>query len=91
MVLLAVDLLVLLLREFAVVGGAIVFDLAIQIGFTPFQVLGFAGSKLAGIDAIGDAVLLIVFALIERLDRAGWVASVERRPVPRRSGRPRRA
>src|SRR5208282_2235804 len=46
-VLLVVDLLALLLRQLAAVGLAVVLDLAIQVGFAPFQVLGFAGRELA--------------------------------------------
>ena len=59
----------------SIVGGAIVLDLAIQVGFAPFQVLGLSGCQLARIHTIRDAVLLIVFALMSRLVRAGlgWV------------------
>jgi len=45
-VLLVVDLLVLLRSELAIVGGAIVADLAIQICLAAFKVLGFTRVQL---------------------------------------------
>src|ERR1700691_2900800 len=38
-------------------------------GFLGFQVLGFTGRELAAIDALRDAILLIVLALRDRCGR----------------------
>ena len=64
MVLLLVDLLLFRLRKLASVGLPVVVHLAVEIGLLAFQILGFAGGQLAGLNAIGDAVLLIVAPLI---------------------------
>jgi hypothetical protein len=39
-------------------------DFAIEVGFFALHILGFPGRELAGLDAVGDAVLLILAALI---------------------------
>ena len=89
-VLVVVDILgqvVLLAIEFCAVGGSqvaivlgphIVFFF-VQALFLGFQVLRFAGSQLPALDAIGDAVLLIRFALAD-----GRLAGRSRRASLRR-------
>jgi hypothetical protein len=52
------------LRELASVGLPVVVDLAVEVRLLALQILGFAGGQLPGLDAIGDAVLLIVAPLI---------------------------
>src|SRR5580700_4859650 len=64
-VLLVVDLLPLLLRQMAVIGRPIVAHLAIQIGFARLDILRLACGHLPGIDAVGNAVLLILLALAD--------------------------
>jgi hypothetical protein len=65
-VLLVVDLLPLLLRQPAIIGRAIVADLAVQVGFARLHISGLARSQLAGNDAVGDAILLVLTALVDR-------------------------
>jgi len=64
-VLLAIDLIALLLGELAAIGRAIGVNLAIEIGFAAFEVFGFAGGELAGLDAVGDAILLIFAPVVD--------------------------
>ena len=44
--------------------------------FLRFEVLGFTGSELAAVDALGNAILLIVLALRDRLRLAVVVVAV---------------
>ena len=70
-VLLAVDLVAFLLGELAAIGGAVVVNFAIEIGFAAFDVLGFTGGELTRLHAVGNAILLIFAAVIDGV--AGWV------------------
>src|SRR5579864_2323585 len=56
-------------RELAVVQFAHVALFLVQAGFLPLQIGSFTGGKLAALHAIGDAVLLILFAVLNRLAR----------------------
>src|SRR5579875_3298743 len=51
--------------EMAVVGAAHLVFLAIDRGIAAFQIAGFAGGQLAALHSLGDAVLLILFALVD--------------------------
>ena len=53
------------LGEMAVVLGAHASLFLVNAGFLVLEVRGFAGGELAALDALSDAILLIVFALVE--------------------------
>jgi hypothetical protein len=44
-------------------------NFAIDIGFARFEILGFTGCELAGLHAIGNAILLIFAAVIDGVAR----------------------
>lgn len=62
-VLRAVDLPLLLGREFAAVGRPVRMNPLIKALFTIFQPRGLTGGQIAVADAIGDAILLILAPL----------------------------
>jgi len=64
-VLLAAEDAAILPGEPAVVLAAHVVFLAVDAGFLALQVGRFAGSELAVADALRDAILLVVLALID--------------------------
>ncbi len=62
-VLLPIDLPVLSRSECATIGGAIVLHFFIDRRFAAFQVCGFSRRQLAALDALRDAVLLVLLPL----------------------------
>lgn len=64
-VLLTIDLIAFLLGELTTVGGAIVMNFTIEIGFAAFEIFGFTGGELAGLHAVGDAILLVFAAVVD--------------------------
>src|SRR5437660_1452920 len=62
-VLLAINLGALLWVQFAAVRSAIVADFMVDLGFIVFEVRGFAGGELPALDALSDAVLLVLGSL----------------------------
>ena len=63
LVLLAFDLLALSLGHLATVGVAILLNLVGDSGFLGLQVGRLVRRQLAALNSLGDAVLLVVFAL----------------------------
>ena len=57
----------LVVRQIAAVLPAIAADLSIQRRFLPLQVGGFVRRQRAGLHAFADAILLILFALVNLL------------------------
>src|ERR1700751_3452373 len=64
-ILLPIDLRLLLRRQLAAVGGAVVAHFLVDLRFVRFQVCGFAGGQLSALDALRDAVLLVLGALAD--------------------------
>src|SRR5579864_7491329 len=62
-VLLAVHLGALLRGEFATVRSTVVADFVVNLGFIVFEVRGLAGGELSALDALSDAVLLVLGSL----------------------------
>ena len=75
---LAVDLAALGSSQGATVGCAIVVDFVVDRSFAAFKPGGFAGGQLAALDALRDAVLLVLLALA---DFTFWVGILYRRIV----------
>ena len=61
----AVDLLLLLLGQRAAVGGALVVNLLSDVGLVLVGPGRFAGSHLAAAQAVGGALLLVGFAVVD--------------------------
>jgi len=62
-VLLAVHLGALLRGEFATVRSTVVADFVVNLGFIVFEVRGLASGELSALDALSDAVLLVLGSL----------------------------
>src|SRR6266403_1802047 len=63
LVLFLVDLLLFASRQRAAIGFAVAGYVLVDALLLFFELSGFTRSELAALDAIGDAVLLILFAL----------------------------
>jgi hypothetical protein len=68
MVLFLVELLLFALGQVTVVGGHIPLLLVLDVLFLPFHVRGLSRGHGAVLDAVGDAVLLILLAAIDFID-----------------------
>ena len=66
-VLLLVDLLLLVVGQIAAVGLAVVAHFLVQAGFFSLKVSGFARRQLAGLDSVGDALLLVLVVSIQSM------------------------
>lgn len=64
-VLLTVDLLLFLCRQFAAVGRAVFGHFPVDSGLVALQMRGFARGQLSALDALRDAVLLVQGALAD--------------------------
>ena len=64
MVLLLVELPLFALGQVTIVGGHISFLLVLDVLLLPFHVRGLPRRHSAVLDAVGDAVLLILFASV---------------------------
>src|SRR2546427_675720 len=62
-VLLAVDLPAFGWSQRATVGGALVVDFFVDVSFAALQVGSFARSQLSALDALSDAILLVLRTL----------------------------
>jgi hypothetical protein len=67
-VLLSVELALFALGQVTVVGGHIPLFLIVDVLFLPFHVRGLSRRHGAVLDAIGDAVLLILLAAVHFVD-----------------------
>ena len=78
LVLLLVDLLALLVVESAAVVYAIVMNLAIDVGLVGVGAGSFAGGFLTGVKTLSRALLLVGFAVVDRVGshRVGVVVVV---------------
>ena len=74
LILLAVDLLSLLRRQVATVGGSVIADFVVDVALLIFQPRGLAGIQLPFAGTAGDAVLQVLSPLPDFSDRV-------RRPV----------
>jgi len=64
-ILLMVELCAVSRRQFSVVRRAHVVFFRVQRGFLGFQISGLSGGQLAALDTVGDAVLLVILALVD--------------------------
>jgi hypothetical protein len=64
----AIEMALVLLGQMAVVLRHVFLFIVLQALFTALQAPGFSRSKLATLNAVGDAVLLVRFALINLID-----------------------
>ncbi len=68
---LLVDLLALLRTQFAAVGSAVLLHFLVNLRFIVLEVRGFAGRELSAVDALRDAILLVLFPLADFTLRVG--------------------
>src|SRR5271167_33662 len=70
-ILLAVDLLLFLRSQFAAVGLPVVVHFLVDLGLVIFQMCGLTRGQLTTLDALRDAVLLVLLALAHFTLRVG--------------------
>jgi hypothetical protein len=64
----AIEMALVLLGQMAVVLRHVFLFIVLQALFTALQAPGFSRSKLATLNAVGNAILLVLFALIHLID-----------------------